>query len=136
MRDNSRYLQMLMNMSAFNTVDCIELLYVCVYFSASEKSPIPKDRFEEVLDAASLERPTKKSPTKIRGKGKALYSFRAQNPRYAISIMCTYCTLNSSACVHIPCTQHNTTQNSIFVHSMLRIQHILQAYSCTCLKLP
>ncbi|KAK2142809.1 hypothetical protein NP493_4760g00007, partial [Ridgeia piscesae] len=54
-----------------------------IYPPASQKSPIPKDRFEENLDAASLERPKKKTVTKVRGKAKALYSFRAQNPRGA-----------------------------------------------------
>ena len=106
----------------------------CIRSRSSQKSPIPKDRFEEVLDAASLERPTKKTPTKIRGKGKALYSFRAQNPRYSI---CEASVLRTQGILYVklPCSEPKVfymysllVQNlrSICATSMLRIQGILQ----------
>jgi hypothetical protein len=53
------------------------------YFTPAQKSPIPaaEQRFEEVMDASSLQRPKKKVGTQVRGKAKALYHFAAQNPR-------------------------------------------------------
>ncbi|CAI9722468.1 sorbin and SH3 domain-containing 1-like isoform X3 [Octopus vulgaris] len=49
-------------------------------FGPSQKSPIPNDRFEEVVSTLSVP-PERRRGFQIQGKARALYSFKAQNSK-------------------------------------------------------
>ncbi|KAK2160623.1 hypothetical protein LSH36_129g05064 [Paralvinella palmiformis] len=49
--------------------------------SPSQKSPIPLNRYDDVPDVSDLQRPKKKVGAQYRGKARALYNFKAQNPK-------------------------------------------------------
>jgi len=54
------------------------------FCSPSQKSPIPLNRYDDVPDVSDLQRPKKKVGAQYRGKARALYNFKAQNPKYDV----------------------------------------------------
>ena len=68
---------------------CVEMeVCTCLILCCrpEQKSPIPLNRYEDGSDsgsmATSLQRPTIKKPTRIRGKARAKYTFNAQNNKW------------------------------------------------------